>query len=316
MRLIPNSGKGPFGIMFHHFHGLNHPASQGSISAEDLDMMIDKLKKNFQINDVNDFYEKLISHKFTPKDICLTFDDSLLCQFDIALPVLESYGIKALFNIYSSAFSGNPSPLEIYRYFRSISYTNFDEFYKDFFEVVQNKYHAQHEYGLLRFELEKRMYDDFPFYSDHDRVFRFFRDKILEHTQYQQIMLYLMNNKGFEPDSTPAKIFMSEIQLSKLNLMGHSIGLHSDTHPTQIGQLSKEKQLNEYLVNYNFLKNVLSLNPKMMAHPCGQYSDITLDILRNLGIELGFRSSMSVPHIKSLLEVPREDHSNIMANLG
>ena len=36
-------------------------------------------------------------NKLTEKKTCLTFDDSLRCQYDIALPVLEDLKIKSFF---------------------------------------------------------------------------------------------------------------------------------------------------------------------------------------------------------------------------
>jgi hypothetical protein len=48
-----------------------------------------------------------------------------------------------------------------------------------------------------------------------------------------------------------------------------------------------------------------------MSHPCGNYNDATLDILTELGIRVGFRSNSSIKEIRSNLEIPREDHSNI-----
>ena len=41
--------KSAFGIMFHHFHGKNHPVGQGSISDNDLDQMIAWLKVGSQM---------------------------------------------------------------------------------------------------------------------------------------------------------------------------------------------------------------------------------------------------------------------------
>jgi hypothetical protein len=49
-----------------------------------------------------------------------------------------------------------------------------------------------------------------------------------------------------------------------------------------------------------------------MAHPLGNYSKDTLKVLKKLGILVGFRDSLKPPTIKSALEIPREDHTNIL----
>jgi peptidoglycan/xylan/chitin deacetylase (PgdA/CDA1 family) len=301
--------------MFHHFHGENHPAGQGSISANDLDQMIEWLRKDYKILNIEEFFQKALEGKLTTKETCLTLDDSLLCQYEIALPVIESHGLTALFNAYSSAFSGTPDPLEVYRYFRSVSYENFDEFFDDFFTMIKERFSSGYVKGMSRFSREREIYDGFPFYTENDKIFRFFRDKILGPSNYNLIMIDLMNKKMFDTSEVPTKVFMTVLHLEQLNQKGHTLGLHSDTHPTQIQSLSKEAQVREYTTNYDFLKNITGTGARIVAHPCGQYSETTLEILHQLEVDVGFRSSLSIPYAKSLLEIPREDHSNILKNM-
>ena len=304
-----------FGIMFHHFHGENHPAGQGSISADDLDQMIAWLKKNYEILNIEEFFQKALAGKLTTKETCLTFDDSLLCQYEIALPVIDSHELTALFNVYSSAFSDNPDPLEVYRYFRSVSYKNFDDFFDDFFIMIKERFSSNYAKGMSRFSREREIYDGFPFYTENDKTFRFFRDKILGPSDYNLIMIDLMNQKMFDTSEVPTKVFMTVPQLEQLNRKGHTLGLHSDTHPTQMQSLSKEAQVREYTRNYDFLRNITGTGARMVAHPCGQYSDTTLEILHQLKVDVGFRDNLNVSYAKSLLEIPREDHSNILKNM-
>ena len=109
-------------VMFHHFHGDKHPVGQGSLSAIEFEEMIDWLLSRHQMLDANEYIEKLEQKTLGNAEICLSFDDALRCQFDIALPILERKKVKAFFFVYSSPLMGEPDPLEIYRYFRT---TNF-----------------------------------------------------------------------------------------------------------------------------------------------------------------------------------------------
>ena len=302
--------------MFHHFHGGNHAVGQGSISASDLDQMISWLKKDFEILNIEEFYVKALEGSLNTNQTCLTFDDSLLCQYEIALPVIESHGFTALFNVYSSAFSGRPDPLEVYRYFRSVFYQSFDEFFDDFFLLTREKFSSEYVDGTARFLREGGIYDAFPFYTRNDKVFRFFRDKVLGPLKYNLIMNELMKQRHFDASDVPAKVFMNVSQLEKLHLGGHSLGLHSDTHPTQMHSLPKNLQFAEYAINHDFLKGITGMEAKMVAHPCGDYNETTLEVLQELEVKVGFRSSMGIPYVKSLLEIPREDHSNIFKKMG
>ena len=104
---------------FHHFHDEKHPLSQGSMSIEDMDRMINYLDRDRILN-ADEFTQRYKENKLTSKDLCITFDDALLCQKDVALPVLDHYGIKAFFFVYSSIFNGKIESLEICRHFRTV----------------------------------------------------------------------------------------------------------------------------------------------------------------------------------------------------
>ena len=78
--------------------------------------------------------QKFEENKLGEGDICLSFDDGLLCQFDVAAPILRSRNIKAFFFVYSSVFAANPDMLEIFRYFRTSCFENIDDFYELFFD--------------------------------------------------------------------------------------------------------------------------------------------------------------------------------------
>ena len=55
-----------------------------------------------------------------------------------------------------------------------------------------------------------------------------------------------------------------------------------------------------------------------MSHPCGSYNNNTLSILKELGIQLGFKQIMTLEKEKGMkkinnspLEIARQDHSKI-----
>ena len=74
----------------------------------------------------------------------------------------------------------------------------------------------------------------------------------------------------------------------KIYKSGHTIGLHSHTHPTQLEKLSVDAQRKEYLLNKNILEELLQAEIFSVAHPCGSYNENTLEILKELKIKIGF----------------------------
>ena len=122
--------------MFHHFHDDRiHTKGQGSIDRDDLSNIIKFIgRKN--ILDADIFFEKLKNKKLKDNDVCLTFDDAIKSQIDIALPVLEDFRIKSFFFVYTSVFEGKPDNLEFFRFFRMNYYNNVNEFYSEFYETL------------------------------------------------------------------------------------------------------------------------------------------------------------------------------------
>ena len=132
----------PHLLMFHHFHNDIHPVGQGSINAETFKLILNSVGKKYNLLSADIFYNRYISGKLNDYDVCITFDDNLRCQFDIALPVLKEFNLKAFCFIYTSLYTGSFEKLEIYRYFRSTRFNGFEDFYKAFFNELQfSKYH-------------------------------------------------------------------------------------------------------------------------------------------------------------------------------
>ena len=95
------------GIMFHHFHDDNlHKKSQGSINQDDFYKLIKFIGRDNILN-ADEFFVRYKENKLSEKNVCFTFDDSLRCQYDIALPVLEDLKIKSFFIIllYTSLYT-------------------------------------------------------------------------------------------------------------------------------------------------------------------------------------------------------------------
>ncbi|MBU74876.1 MAG: xylanase [Rhodospirillaceae bacterium] len=301
--------------MFHHFHGVGHTSGQGSISSDQFAEILDWLQQQYTILDAHDFQVAALSGTLRPKDICLSFDDALRCQFDLALPVLKSYKIKAFFFIYSAPLCGIDNYLEIFRDFRNSSFENIDEFYIQFFSQVKGEIHKTYDTYMKVF-LDSHYLGDYPFYSGNDRWFRFLRDQVLGPELYHNTMIKMLDMHDYKLSEASKRLWMSENHVAHLFKNGHLIGLHSFSHPTAIRQLSRTEQKTEYQKNKAHLCKLLGKTGiSSMSHPCGDYNADTLSVLNELGIKIGFNSSMAYVENRGPLEIPREDHANILKQL-
>jgi len=300
-------------VMFHHFHNEDHLKSQGSLSSFEFSQMLDWLDSKFNLLGAKEYLNRLNEGQLGSKDICLSFDDALLCQYDVALPVLNDRSLGAFFFVYSSVFTGQPDKLEIFRYFRTNAYENTDEFYQDFFALVESNFSDEFTDHRSQFS-ELDYLSSYSFYTENDKWFRYLRDQFLNQNIYNNFMQQLMERKNFSSEEIVNNLWMSEAHLKEISENGHEVGLHSFSHPTKISKLSYDDQNKEYMLNYNHLSKLLG-NIVSMSHPCGDYNNETLSILSKLGIQIGFRSSFNPRTIKSKLEIPREDHINILKQM-
>ena len=139
------------GIVFHHFHddGI-HTKGQGSISKDDFYKIINFIDRK-NICDAEVFFEKFKENKLKENEVCLTFDDAIKCQIDVALPVLEDLKIKSFFFVYTSMFEKKPDNLEIFRYFRMNYFNSVDEFYINFYKVLNKDLKGLFSINIINF---------------------------------------------------------------------------------------------------------------------------------------------------------------------
>ena len=311
------------GIMFHHFHDNGiHTKGQGSIDKDDFYKMINFIGRN-NILDAEVFYEKLKNNKLKNNEVCLTFDDAVRCQIDIALPILEELKIKSFFFVYTSMFKDKPDNLEFFRYFRINFFKSIDEFYENFYKVLDKDLKSFFEKNSHVIKDKKTK---FPFYSVSDIKFRLVRDFFLTQNQYEDIMFLLFREKQFNHNDFSKKLFFQKNDLQTLDNLGHLIGLHSHNHPTLLEKLSYDEQKSEYETCISITSDILDKPKneiKCMSHPCGSYNSDTLEILNELGIELGFKQIMTIEKEKgmkkinnSFLEIARQDHADILKRMN
>ncbi len=293
-----------FGVMFHHFYDHNHPRGQGAIDTQTLRNFIQQLKKHYNLLSAHDYYTNFLKNTLSKNDICLTFDDGLLCQWDVALPVLNELGVTAFWFIYSSVFEGHAENIEIYRFFRNTYFADIDDFYAIFFKQCERylKDPSDPPVDYLH---------EFSFYTANDIKFRFFRDRVLKKARYEKVMNDILLQFGANKTHIASKLWLHDPHLKWLHEQGHIIGAHSYSHPTQLIDLPNPMQFNEYRQNIHHIERVTGAKPVCLAHPCNSYNQNTLVILQQLGFKLGFRSNRAQNTYRSL-EYPREDHSTLL----
>ena len=119
---------------------------------------------------------------------------------------------------------------------------------------------------------------------------------------------------------------MNKRDLKNIKDLGHTIGLHSHSHPPSFEKLSYEKQFLEVKKSKSVLAQILKIDTqeiKTMSHPSGSYNKNTLKILSEAGIELGFKQIMNIENEKGMkkinnskFEIARNDHTNLIKKIN
>ncbi len=314
MDSFAHTAEHPHGIMFHHFHDDTHPVSQGSISADELAQIIEYCGVDRFLR-ADEWFRKATGGTLDAHDLCITFDDGLLCQYDVALPVLEHYHLTGFWFVYTSVHAGSVEMIEVYRTFRHQCFIDMEQFYERFFAAIEDSQYREMVAAYLETFDVGTYLCDCPFYSAADKRFRFVRDAVLDPAAYEDVMMRMMEDEDFDPVQWVPTLWMRDDHLRGLHSRGHVIGLHSHTHPTMIARIPLSEQEKEYSANLDTLSRILGEAPLTVAHPCNSYNQDTLKILRRLGVKVGFRGTMEIQPAPSELEFPREDHANIMRGL-
>jgi len=301
--------------MLHHFNdeGL-HPRGQGAICRQEFSDLLDFISEEHNILSADVWLDRCLTGKLQDKDIYVSFDDALRCQYDVALPELHERNITAFWFVYSSVFDRIPGKLEVYRYFRTVSFEDIDSFYCAFDETVAGSHFAEIVSKTVENFVPSLYLSDHSIYTDADRKFRFVRDEVLGAENYESVMDEMVANSAIDQDRLFADLWIDNDCLQHLHKRGHIVGLHSYSHPTSMVSLSAEAQKKEYTENSRHLEEVLDTKPITVSHPCNSYNETTLKILRDLGVQLGFRSNL-VMEKPSMLELPREDHAVLMKQM-
>ena len=297
--------------MFHHFHDDNkHIVGQGSISADTLERLLDFYSIEHNLIGAKEFLDKLENNTLNDDDVCITFDDGLLCQYDIAFPVLQKRNLTAFWFVYTSPLDNVIEKIEIYRHFRFSCFTSIDSFYETFFNAVDKEYGINE---LLKDYDSDSFLKDFPFYTYNDKKFRYLRDVVLKEKKYYGIMDKMLEEYNYDIDKNSKLLWLSADNILDLYNNNHIIGLHSYSHPTAMVNKSDQEQAYEYEINKKELENIIKDKIISVSYPCNSYNSATLKFMNTNGIKIGFRANMAdVNKECPNLELPREDHANIL----
>ena len=301
------------GLMFHRFHKSgNPPAGQGSVTEVEFEEILNYVGAA-RILSPEEWIARVKTYSLKKHHLCITFDDGLRSQFEVALPILEKYKLKAFWFVFSSVFNGGIDRNEVYNCFAVTEFSSFDAFVAEFLKYypIDGEVFQSNDYGYFTQSLKEM----FSFYTENDLKYRYIRNKLLMRSNFEKVMDSLIESKGLSVSKIAEDLWLTNAHLQSLHRNGHCIGLHSYDHPFEIAHLTVEEQRNQYLRNYQHISHLTGDIVECMSHPLNSYNADTIEILSKMGIVCGFRSNITPPIGKAInahcLELAREDGVNI-----
>lgn len=307
----------PHGLMFHRFHP--EPVAdewQGALTPKELERLLLVVGID-RVLSPTAWLEKMASGGLAPSDVCITFDDGLRSQMDLAMPVLEKHGLKAFWFVYSSVFEGGLVRGEIYSWVAGRC-GGMEPFILDLLEQVTPEMKA--DLTSREFDRYKRRMNEIAaVYSDTDISYRFLRNETRHRAEFDALADSVVRDRGFTLEQAAAELWMGNADIKRLSDQGHEIGLHSYDHPYDLAAMSKPEQRDQYARNAEHIALVTGKRPHTVSHPLNSYNGDTLAVLSEMEIVCGFRANMfpapSGSVNPSSLELAREDAANLVPYL-
>jgi peptidoglycan/xylan/chitin deacetylase (PgdA/CDA1 family) len=299
--------------MFHHFHkNKKEKYIENSISAKEFEKILKYIGiKNILSADL--WASKALQNKLKKNEVCITFDDGLKSQYEVAFPILKKYKIKCFWFIFSSIFFGKKDSNEVYKFFIKKNFKNFKLFFKNFKSEI--KVLKRGELILKNIELNKakNYMFEFKFYSLEERIYRFLRDKILSKKEISEIYKNLFKRFEFDEKKITDQLWISKHDLKEIINDKHVIGLHSYSHPSNIASKSYDDQLKEYRKNLIDLKKIYKKKIIVASHPFNSYNLDSIKVLKKLNIKLCFSALSNIKFNRMI--IPRINHANILKKI-
>lgn len=296
--------QGYHGIQFQHFHNADiHPETSHSLAHSGLEQILNTLQEHYHILPARKWMEKALQQDLHPLEVCLTFDDGLLCQYEVALPLLEAHGLTAFWFVPTAPLKGEWIDAEMHHYFQhsfAVKGASFQQLFRDVLE--QSPYAEEAQQALSNLAVPAEM-----------QTFSFLKNEVLGPKKFANVMEQLLKKQAVDKAAIAKKYWMTAEHIQQLHQTGHVVGLHSHSHPRQLADLTKQQQLREYQQNQLVLADILGETPRCMAHPHNSYNQDTLEVLQTLDIQLGFCNN-SIQLAPSNLEQARVPQTFWMNN--
>lgn len=267
--LSPGGNRGRLSILIYHqvLHDPD-PMRPRRMDASTFSWQMGLLARHFNILPLTVAVKRLREGSLPPRAVCITFDDGYADGAEIALPILQAWGLTATFFIATGYLNGgrmwNDTVIEVLRY------------------VPPGKLNLSDlDMGIYHLEnFQERV-------AAAHRIIELL--KYLPNSEKEERIRYLIS---FAQSPLPDKLMLSSQQVRKLRAAGMEIGAHTVNHPI-LARLEKDVARWEIAEGKKHLEALIGEQVRLFAYPNGKPGQDYLPEHVEMVRELGFDSAVS-----------------------
>lgn len=243
------------------------------ISKNRFERQIAQLAKHYTVMPLDALVEKARAGESVRRHAAITFDDGFRDNFDIALPILEKYGMSATIFLITGNIESQKAPWFIrFRYL-------FRETNKDRIDISLNGNRFSDE---MRTPIQKKAVSD--------RIMSYF--KTCPDTERLEILEELENRLGPVPDSPKLEnIMLTWDHVKTMAERGIRFGAHTVRHPV-MSRVPLPEAAREISDSKKMIESAVGIRVNTFAYPFGRKEQFTPELFALLEQE-GFVCAVS-----------------------
>jgi len=266
---LPGGAAGRLSVLiFHRVLRQPDPLLPEETDAAYFDWQMRIVKSCFNVLPLSEAVERLSRGSLPPRALCITFDDGYADNHEVALPILQRYGLPATFFVATGFLDGgrmwNDSIIEAIR--RATG---------DAIDLEP--------LGLGRHPIGTAARRQ----AATSAVIRQIKYRPLQ--ERLDLVAALADRAGV---SLPTDLMMSSLQVRSLQQAGMEIGAHTANHPI-LARLSREQARTEIVAGRESLEELTGIRVTLFAYPNGRPGEDYLPEHVRLVGELGFAAAFT-----------------------
>lgn len=296
--------------MYHYTRDLKH-SRYPEIKGLDVNLFREQIafmKSNFNIVTMEQVLEAISTKdKLPEKALLLTFDDGYADNYNVAMPILEEYGVQGSFFIPGKTFTTHQL-LDVNKIHYVLASANIYNLVEDLKKEMD--YYRGQEFQYAPTE---ELFAKYAVASRFDIKETVFVKQMLQ-TVLPEKLRNIISSKlfakyvGVTEEQLAYELYMSEEQIRTMKRHGMFIGIHGYDH-YWLGNLPVEQMENDISLALDALDEFVDRKQWVMNYPYGNYNKDVLAYISKQGACLGLTTEVRLADIDkdNPLELPRLD---------